>query len=731
MLTADVVGPVCETSDFFLRDARIAGAGRGRPARDPRRRRLRIRDVVELQLPAARGRGPRRERRAAIDPPARNFRGLQHGSNTYVESGPPRFAFNVSQLPPVSKESSHAFRVPCCSRVARSSLLLAPLRRLAQTTGSVSGVVRDSNGAPLPGVLVSITGPQMPLGRTVTTRTDGVVPVLQPHPGHLPAEGGAAGPGHVRAGRRRQRSPRTPRCARCCARRRPSRVDGHRGDCRSWTRRPPDISQRHPTRTTIEKLPLARTFSGTFQLAPGVVDSGVAISNTNVGVNAGGGRQDNTYLYDGVNVTNPFFGDLYQDFAELDIQEVNITRAGVLPEYGRTGGFIVNGVTKSGTNNSTARCGSSTSPPPSRPTATTRTCRPRPSGSGRAWASAARSGRTTSSPTAPSTTTGRTRRTASTRPATLPDSDLDDQRVLPQADREPDVEHADRRVVPLPRHQPDQRRHRPRHAPSTGDKPKEIDRVGVLSAVLDGHPVLQPRGEVQPQRLPERRGAGRRDPVPGALRRRSNPADSSATGARRAAISCFGVNPLAINDDNFRRNEYRLTGPGSRTSAAPPTRSRPASTTATTGKTSSRSPTAGARSSSDDELQLRPGRRRRQPPAVLPRALQPGPAAADLARPHDRHLPAGPGDLEPPDRQPRRARQPGQLHPQRQRSVHVRPGRLPRAERRSFFRAPTPTTTRPRARTRATYVFPISKQMAAARRHRLRGGRRRSTTRST
>ena len=74
------------------------------------------------------------------------------------------------------------------------------------------------------------------------------------------------------------------------------------------------------------------------------------ISNTNIGINAGGGRQDNTFLYDGVNVTNPFFGDLYQDFAELDIQEVNIQRGGVPPEYGRTGGFIVNGVTKSGTN---------------------------------------------------------------------------------------------------------------------------------------------------------------------------------------------------------------------------------------------------------------------------------------------------------------------------------------------------------------------------------------------
>ncbi len=101
---------------------------------------------------------------------------------------------------------------------------------------------------------------------------------------------------------------------------------------------------------TIERLPLERTFSGTIELAPGVADSGVAITNTLNGFNAGGGRQDNQFFYDGVNVTNPFYADQFQDFAELDIQEVSITRAGLTPEYGRTGGFIVNGVTKSGTN---------------------------------------------------------------------------------------------------------------------------------------------------------------------------------------------------------------------------------------------------------------------------------------------------------------------------------------------------------------------------------------------
>jgi len=226
--------------------------------------------------------------------------------------------------------------------------LAAAASAFAQTTGSITGVAKDGNGAPLPGVLVTISGPQMPLGRTTTTRSNGVFQFLNLVPGRYQMKAELQGLGtfeqevivgvakdtevypvlQAKATETVTVSAATPL------------VDTKATDTSNVT-----------PRSTMEKLPLVRTFSGTFQLAPGVADSGVAISNTNVGVNAGGGRQDNTYLYDGVNVTNPFFGDLYQDFAELDIQEVNITRAGATPELGRTGGFIVNGVTKSGTNN--------------------------------------------------------------------------------------------------------------------------------------------------------------------------------------------------------------------------------------------------------------------------------------------------------------------------------------------------------------------------------------------
>ena len=219
--------------------------------------------------------------------------------------------------------------------------LVSPLA-LAQTTGEISGVARDSSGSPLPGATVTITGPQMPAGRSVTTLSDGAFRFRDLPPGtyHLKAELSGMGAFDQDVVVALIKSTEVHPVLRATARESVEvtaalpLVDTKASDISVVT-----------TKDTIEKLPLARTFTGTFQLAPGVAE------NNSSAPNAGGNKQDNTFYYDGVNITNPFFGDLYQDFAELDIQEVNITRGGVTAEYGRTGGFIVNGVTKSGTNN--------------------------------------------------------------------------------------------------------------------------------------------------------------------------------------------------------------------------------------------------------------------------------------------------------------------------------------------------------------------------------------------
>ena len=50
--------------------------------------------------------------------------------------------------------------------------LVVPLAT-AQTTGSVSGVVKDKDGSPVPGATVTISGPQLPRGQSTNTRSDG------------------------------------------------------------------------------------------------------------------------------------------------------------------------------------------------------------------------------------------------------------------------------------------------------------------------------------------------------------------------------------------------------------------------------------------------------------------------------------------------------------------------------------------------------------------------------
>jgi hypothetical protein len=228
--------------------------------------------------------------------------------------------------------------------LAVACLAIAVPLAFAQTTGSISGWVRDGSGGPLPGATVTVTGSALPLGRSVTSGRDGTFQFYNLLPGnyHLKAELSGLGSFAQDVVVQVQKETEVRAILNATA---TAEV--------TVTAATPIIDTKATdisvvtSKETIEKLPLARTFSGTFQLAPGVADN----NSTTGSFNAGGGRQDNTYLYDGVNITNPFFGDLFQDFSELDLQEVNITRAGASAEYGRTGGFIVNGVTKAGSNN--------------------------------------------------------------------------------------------------------------------------------------------------------------------------------------------------------------------------------------------------------------------------------------------------------------------------------------------------------------------------------------------
>ncbi|HSR93048.1 MAG TPA: TonB-dependent receptor [Gemmatimonadales bacterium] len=211
----------------------------------------------------------------------------------------------------------------------------------AAETGSISGVVRSADGAGLPGVTVIVKGPFLPAGRSVVTEAAGDFSFQRLPPGDYDVTAELSGLGNVN---------------------RPAVVELDKDTQVELSLKPTvqgeiTVSAAQPTidvKSTeaqvnftaqqIEQLPIPRSYSGLFQLAPGVSQNG------RLAPNAGGSRLDNTFLLDGINVTNPDFGDIFPDITELDISEVSIVRGGISAEFGRSGGMVVNAITRAGTN---------------------------------------------------------------------------------------------------------------------------------------------------------------------------------------------------------------------------------------------------------------------------------------------------------------------------------------------------------------------------------------------
>jgi hypothetical protein len=212
----------------------------------------------------------------------------------------------------------------------------------AQETGSISGIVLDEQGLPVDGATVKVSGPLLPAGRTVTTGTNGLFQFLRLLPGSYTVEVTKT---EIGSARREV----------IVALDRDTQVDIVLGLAVQET---VDVTASRPvvdlrktevnlnySAETVAALPLERSYRGLFQLVPGVAEN-----RSTVGPAAGGSRQDNTYLIDGVNITNPGFGYLSTEVNELDIVEFNVKRGAITAEFGRASGIVTNAVSRSGTN---------------------------------------------------------------------------------------------------------------------------------------------------------------------------------------------------------------------------------------------------------------------------------------------------------------------------------------------------------------------------------------------
>ncbi len=212
----------------------------------------------------------------------------------------------------------------------------------AGETGSISGVVRDSQGGVLPGAVVKVSGALLPAGREAVTTSSGNYLFQRLLPGVYKVEASLTGLG----GAARELRVGVDVDSQVDLSLSPTATEEITVTAATEA---VDLKNTEVnfnfTAETIKDLPLSRSYRGLFQLIPGVAEN-----NSSIGPSAGGSRQDNTYLIDGVNITNPGFGYLTTEVNELDIAEFNIKRGAISAEFGRAAGVVTNAVSKSGTN---------------------------------------------------------------------------------------------------------------------------------------------------------------------------------------------------------------------------------------------------------------------------------------------------------------------------------------------------------------------------------------------
>lgn len=101
------------------------------------------------------------------------------------------------------------------------------------------------------------------------------------------------------------------------------------------------------TDSVIKALPVGQDYRDLVKLVPGVqyTEDGTR------GPSAGGSGQDNTYAFDGVNVTLPLFGTLSAEPSSHDIEQVAVVKGGAdATDFNRSAGISINTVSRSGTN---------------------------------------------------------------------------------------------------------------------------------------------------------------------------------------------------------------------------------------------------------------------------------------------------------------------------------------------------------------------------------------------
>ena len=214
-----------------------------------------------------------------------------------------------------------------------------------QQTGSISGKVKSADGDAIPGVTIEASGDVLPQARTTVTSASGSYRFPLLPPGNYQLTYDLEGMTSVT----REVKVRLDQTSFVDVVMRPEGVTEALevfGDAPVIDRTSAELKTAIDD-TVIDQVPVGQQYQDLVKLIPGVQYTEDEIR----GPSAGGSGQDNVYLFDGVNVGTPLFGTLAAEPSSHDIDQISVIKGGAKAiDFNRSGGFLINSVSKSGTN---------------------------------------------------------------------------------------------------------------------------------------------------------------------------------------------------------------------------------------------------------------------------------------------------------------------------------------------------------------------------------------------
>jgi len=216
---------------------------------------------------------------------------------------------------------------------------------MAQQTGALHGKVTATDGSALPGVTIEASSNVLPRPRTTVSDASGNYRLPQLQPGTYTVTFSLSGMQTLTRRAEVQLD-------------QDSTIDAKLGvggvsenitvtAAATLVDKESTALQSGLTSQQIRQLPITQNYSDLQKFIPGVMYT----ADVTRGPSAGASGQDNVYLFGGVNITMPLFGVLNADPNNHDIAQVTVIRGGSKAvDFDRAGGFLIDTVTKSGTN---------------------------------------------------------------------------------------------------------------------------------------------------------------------------------------------------------------------------------------------------------------------------------------------------------------------------------------------------------------------------------------------